>query len=354
MQADFFSWYSSMELNDDQAVRSARWTQVEAAAKAPSRSNLESLTRLAFRTKLSEADAGVIRSMFTTETSAAPGGPELHLLAAATLAAVVKRRDATAAKAAIFVLAASCVGQRELQQPMDLVANAVDALTSLSETARRRPLLELEKPAVPQIDVKALTDAVITPDMPGIHAGLTAMTGALNKALTAIVTRQKVFESAVQEYVRVQDEELDVLWWLHGGHCEVRDIPFHEVPERERPLIFASDLAGLTRVLPGPPAVRSLLSRAGLDDKTKISIPDAVQALPVNLLARFVPEDSISKVSATTTPILDAIRRCQEVDGRDAWAQTWAAVCGLDKDTKLSALKLAEAAYRELLLVKFG
>lgn len=354
MQADFFNWYSSMELSSDEAVRSARWTQVQTAAKAPSRSALESLTRLAFRTKLSDADAGVIRTMFTTETSVAPGDPELHLLSAATLAVMVKRRDATAAKAAIFVLAASCAGQRELQQPMDLVASAVDALISLSETARRRPQLELDKPVVPPIDAKALIDAVTTPDVAGIHAGLTAMTGALNKALTAIVTRQKGFESAVQEYTRVQDEELDVLWWLHGEHCEIRDLPFHDVPKGERPLIFAIELADLTRVLPGPPAVRSLLSRAGLDDKTTMSVPEAVQALPLSLLVRFVPEDSIAKVSVTTTPILDAIRRRQEVDGCEAWAQTWAAVSGLGQDTKLSTLRLAEAAYRELLLVKFG
>ncbi len=354
MQTEFFNWYSSMELNGDESVRSARWAQVQAAAKAPSRTVLESFTRLTFRTKLADADAGIIRTLFTAEGSPAPGDPELHLLAAATLAVLVNRRDATAAKAAMFILAASCAGQRQLQQPMDLVAYAVDALTSLSETVRRRPQLELEKPGNHQVDVKVVTDAVTTPDLAGIHAGLTAVTGAFNKALTAILARQKGFESAVQEYVRVQDEELDVLWWLLGEHCEIRDTPFHNVPEVERPLIFANDLAALTRVLPGPPAIKSLLSRSGINDKTMLSIPEVVQALPVKLLVRFVPEDTLTKVSVVTTPILDAIRRRQEVDGQDAWAQTWAAVCGLNQDTKLPAMRLAEAAYRELLLVKFG
>lgn len=356
MQTKFFSWYSSMELNGDESIRSVRWAQVQAAAKAPSRTVLETLTRLTFRTKVADADAGVIRTLFTAEASPAPGDPELHLLAAATLAVLVKRCDATAAKAAMFIASASCAGQRELQQPMDLVAHAVDALTSLSETVRRRPQLELEleKPVNPQVDAKVVTDAVVTLDMAGIHAGFTAVTGAFNKALTVILKRQKSFESAVQEYVRVQDEELDVLWWLHGEHCEIRETPFHDVPEVERPLIFAKDLAELTRVLPGPPAIKSLLSRSGIDDNAMLSIHDVVQALPVKLLLRFVPDDALGKVSVVTTPILEAIRRRQEVDGRDAWAQTWAAVCGLKQDTKLPALRLAEAAYRELLLVKFG
>ncbi len=354
MQAEFISWYSSMELGGDEASRSARWAQVQAAAKAPSRNALESLTRLAFRTKLPESDAGAIRSLFTTEESPPPGDPELHLLAAATLATLVRRRDALAAKAAMFVVTASCAGQREPQQPIDLVTFARDALTSLSETGRRRPPLELEKPVISQVDVKTITESVTTLDMLGIQAGFSAMAGAVNKALTAVVTRQKGFESAVQEYVRVQDEELDVLWWLHGAHCEICDVPFQDVPEAERPLTLASDLAELTRVVPGPPAVRSLLSRAGIDDKTTLSIPEVVQALPVNLLTRLVPDRVTAKVSVTTTPILEAIRRRQEVGGQDAWAQSWAAVCGLSQDTKLSSLRLAEAAYLELLLVKFG
>ncbi len=354
MQADFYNWYSSMELNGDETTRSARWMQVQAVAKTPTKSTLESLTRLTFRTKLSEYDTSAVRSMFTSDTCRAPGDPELHLLAAATLASIMKRLDATAAKVAIFVLTASCAGQRELHQPMDLVALAADALTHLAETARRRPSLEIEKPVVTQVDVKGLTEAVATPDLEGIHAGLSAMASVVNKALAAIVTRYRGFESAIQEYVRVQDEELDVLWWLHGEHCEISNSSFQEVPDSERPLLFACELAGLTRVLPGPPAVNSLLSRAGLDDKTTITIPEAVQALPVHLLAKVLPEEAIEKVSVTTTPILDAIRRRQEVDGRDAWAQTWAAVCGLGADTELPALRLAEAAYRELLLIKFG
>lgn len=354
MQTEFFSWYGSMELTGEETTRSIRWAQIQAAAKAPSRTVLESLTRLTFRTKISEADAGAIRALFTADAHPAPGDQELHLLAAATLAVIMNRRDTTAAKAATFILAASCAGQRELQQPMDLVAYACDALTFLSETARRRPQLELEKLTNAHVDVKTVTDAAASPDIAGLHAGLTAMTTAFNRALTAIVTRQKGFESAVQEYVRVQDEELDVLWWLHGEHCEIREAHFHDVPEVERPLIFASDLAELTRVLPGPPSVTSLFSRAGIDDKTMLTIPEAVQALPVKLLPRFIRDDSLAKVSVTTTPILDAIRRRQEVDGRDAWAQTWAAVCGLNQDTKLSALRLAEATYRELLLVQFG
>lgn len=354
MQSVFFGWYSSMELNDDESARISRWTQVQAAAKAPSRGTLEALTRLAFRTKLSESEVGGIRSLFTSDAIQAPGDQELRLLAAATLATVLARRDMTAAKAAIFILTASCHGQRELQQPMDLIANAVDTLNLVSETVRRRPQLELERPIVPQLDGKALSDSLTAIDLATVQAVISTLVGNINKTLNAAGNRQKAFESAVQEYVRVQDEELDVLWWLHGKHSEIRNLPFREIPEIERPLVFAGDLAELTRVLPGPLSIRSLLSRAGIDDESTMTIPEAVQALPVGLLPRFVPDHVTSKVSVVTTPTLEAIRRRQEVDGRDAWAQTWAAVCGLDQDKKISMMHLAEAAYRELLLIKFG
>jgi hypothetical protein len=61
----------------------------------------------------------------------------------------------------------------------------------------------------------------------------------------------------------VQDEELNVLWWLHGGHSELAKVPFGELPVAQRPLVLAAELSDLSTILPGPPSLAALLSRAG-------------------------------------------------------------------------------------------
>ncbi len=341
-----------MEFGEDADVRVKRWNGLTAVAKSPSVTTLEALTRLAFRKKLQNmtVDANQLR-----EQLAADGPPlgdeELALMAGAALALILRPMDTTSAKAASLITGASCAGLRRLAQPMDLVGMAKNVQTQLAETFRRRPALEQPKLVNPQLDIQANLDALDVGDITTVHAAIKALVSESSKALKAIAVRQRQFESAVQGYVRVQDEELDILWWLQGEDCLTFGVPFADVPLDHRAIAFAIELAALTKVLPGPTALPALLSRAGVDDNVRLGIPEAIQGIPKEWLAYLVPEERVSKVSAVTTPILEAARRRQEVDGQDTWIAAWATVTGLDQATKLPALRLAESLYCELLQV---
>lgn len=355
MQEKFNVWYSGMEFGENPEVRAQRWAALQAATKSPSMTTLEVLVRLAFRTKMQQlaTDAGQVRSQL------AEGGPalldeEAALLAGVALTIILGEKDATAAKAAALVTGASCAGLRMLKQPMDLVGLAISAQNYLAETARRRPPLEQQKRVNPQIDITANLDALQDGNIATVRSAIEALASASRQTLTAMATRQRSFETAVQGYVKVQDEELDILWWLQGGRCTRFDLPFEEVQAGFRPIVFAVELAALTKVLPGPTALPSLLSRAGVDDAVQLSIPAAVQGLPEEWLGRVLPEDKVGKVSATATPILEAVRRRQEADGQDTWVAVWGTVTGIDPTAQLPARQLAELLYRELLQVVLG
>ncbi|SEA61874.1 hypothetical protein SAMN05421875_1207 [Acidovorax soli] len=180
------------------------------------------------------------------------------------------------------------------------------------------------------------------------------MAQELNKALQDVVSRQKLFEAAVQGYIKVQDEELDVLWWLHGGYSELANLPFGEVSSAQRPLVLAAELSELATVLPGPPSLAALLTRAGVESSAMVSVEVAVNALPLSLLHTLLPESDHPKVSPATTPILEAVRRRLEIDGQDGWTVGWDSVTGLAHKQELSALKFAQSAFLELLLVRLG
>lgn len=352
MQTNFFGWYSSMEFSEDADVRAKRWNGLTAVAKSPSAATLEVLTRLAFRTKLQNmtGEAGQLREQLAAG-SPSLGDEELALMAASALALILKPIDTTSAKAASLITGASCAGLRGLAQPMDLVGMAKNVQTHLAETSRRRPALEQQKLVNPQLDIQANLDALQEGNIATVRAAIDALRSASVKALGAIAARQRMFESAVQGYVRVQDEELDILWWLQGERCLTLEVPFADVPLENRAIAFAIELAALTKVLPGPTSLSSLLSRAGVDDRVQLTIPDAIQGIPKEWLTHLVPEERASKVSVVTTPILEAARRRQEVDGENTWIAAWGTVTGLDQAAKLPALRLAESLYCELLQV---
>jgi hypothetical protein len=355
VQEKFNGWYGGMEFSENAEVRAQRYAAIQAASRSPSMTTLEVLVRLAFRTKMQNlsTEAGQVRNQLA-EAGLAVSDEEAALLAAVTLAMILENQDATAGKAAALVTGAFCAGLRTLRQPMDLVGLAIAAQNYLAETARRRPPLEQQKLINPQIDISAHLNVLQEGNIATVRAAIDALASASRQTLTALATRQRAFETAVQGYVKVQDEELDILWWLQGGRCTRFDQTFEEVRPEFRPIVIAVELAALTKVLPGPTALPSLLSRAGVDDVVQLPIPEMVQGLPHEWLGRVLPEDKVGQVSATTTPILEAVRRRQEVDGQDTWVSAWATVTGVEATASLPARTLAELVYRELLKVSLG
>lgn len=355
MQDQFSSWYASMSFQQDAAFTEKRWTAIKGHVKGVTKTGLTLLARLAFRLKpqMGSPEVAALRQAFAGD-AAQPGDDELIMLSASALAAAMDSdADDMAALAATLVSSMSCGGLRELKQQMDLVGMADNVLHQLSETARRRPSLEQAKLVAPTVDKndEALVQAVNSGELLNVAQALAVAT---NKAISAMARRQREFEAAVQKYVNIQDEELDILWWLEGGHSFDLSLDFSKVTAEHLPLAIARELGNLTKVLPGPPALSSLLSRTGLLDAPLQSIPDAVQGMPLDWLNKAVDGLPNDGISALVTPILFAIQRRHEVHGNDDWIAVWATTTGLPREPVLSPIQFAAAAYREFSLTRLG
>jgi hypothetical protein len=355
MQNQFSSWYTRMSFQQDVALTQKRWKAIEGYVEAVTKANLVLLAKLAFRLRpqMSSPEVAALRQALSGD-AAQPGDEELIMLSASVLAAsMASEVDSIAALAATVVSSTSCGGLRELKQPMDLVGMADNVLRQLSETARRRPSLEQVKLVAPTVDRndEALVQAVNAGSLQDVAQALAAAT---NKAISAIARRQREFEAAVQKYVNIQDEELDILWWLEGGHSFDLSLDFSKVNAELLPLAIARELANLTKVLPGPPALPSLLSRTGLVDAPLQSVPDSVQGMPEEWLTKTVDGLPNDGISALLTPILFAMQRRHEVHGKDDWIAAWGTTTELPREAVLSPIRLAEAAYREFSLTRLG
>jgi hypothetical protein len=344
-----------MSFQQDAALTEKRRKAIEGHVEAVTKSDLALLAKLAFRLKpqMGSPEVAALRQALGND-AAQPGDDELIMLSASALAAAINSdADSIAALAATVVSSMSCSGLRELKQPMDLIGMAENVLRQLSETARRRPSLEQVKLVAPTVDRndEALIQAVNTGALLNVAQALAAAT---NKAISAMARRQRDFEAAVQKYVNIQDEELDILWWLEGGHSFDLSLDFSKVAAEHLPLAIARELGNLTKVLPGPPALSSLLSRTGLLDGPLQSIPDAVQGMPQEWLNKAVEGLPNEGISAPLTPILFAMQRRHEVFGKDDWIAAWSTTTGLPREAVLSPIQLAATAYREFSLTRLG
>ena len=166
---------------------------------------------------------------------------------------------------------------------------------------------------------------------------------ATHVAMAALAKRNAVAVADAGAFIAIQDEELQMLWWLVGERSWDLDRAFTAVPADAQPLIFGKELASLTESPPGPRSVKSLLSRAGLKDRKRLSVSAAVNACPSEWLRPLVAEKDPSPV---IHPIHFAIKRKLETEEDRAWIENWAAVAGVDAGHTLGALAAGTLFYR--------
>nr|WP_255488348.1 GTPase-associated system all-helical protein GASH [Rhodanobacter sp. MP1X3] len=313
------------------------------------------MVRLAFRSRQSASTSELATLKSTLAGEAGPvGEEELNLLAAATLAVILSKADSSAALAATLIRTTHLGGLRVVTQPMDLIGMATNTMRSISDTSRRRQVLKTASSATINFAPVEALEAVKTFDQEHIEKAFVGLVQSTKLVLQTLAKQQLQYEQAVSSYVRIQDEELDMLWWLHGSSSFSMSIPFSEIPALSRPLVLAKELADMTATLPGPLGIQALLSRAGVAADVPVNVQESVQNLAIEWLRTALPEANSPNVSPVTTPIHEAMKRRAEVHGDDSWMGVWASVCDVKSDERLCALSFAELAYYERLLIHGG
>lgn len=357
MTAEFAQWYVDAFM-DDGEVRAHRWKGVVDTAQAANYLMVEILVRYAFATKapadggkneeLSKKHQELLASISGTESPMNPSESrrELQILSAAVLVRLFSRLP----DAAITVLNASCGGKRTVDLPMDLVGLAKKAMVALSQKKQLRPSnkdLEIVSPAF-EFEVSAEAMASMTPEP--WKAQLDSLHEAALEAIGDIVVQQNRITTRLVRQVSLGEEELQMLWWLIGGHSWTLDAPFTDIPALVKPLVFGKELGSLAQIAPGPASIAAILARAGVAGDT-VSVLDVVNAADMQWIKKVTASNRLSPV---TTPLHFALEMRYDIESDDAWLPVWASKSGLPPDTSMSSVQIAELFYREHLFLFVG
>lgn len=354
MHEKFPQWYSSFTIQEDPKKLDLRASAVDEYLADVNIASVESLIRIAFATKKTGADAGgdALRQAFAATDPSFPDSDndrEMQVLAAITLACLMEGDDQESAFAAVAISTTSFGGARTAELPMDLPGLAEATIRRISVENGKRPLLgSLRTPAFQKLDfASAATHAMLSTEA-GWNEAFQAVAAALRKDMTKLRDHQEKVLSAIEKFTLVQDEELQMLWWVVGGHSEIADAPFTSIPTASRPILLAGELSGHTEQLPGPASVRSLLSKGGISNSKKVTVTAALKSA-----FGLLKLDSLDGTSSVTQPLHFGLSRLAEVNGQDGWEANWSAVVGIPADIKLDPLDLAELYFREALLQRF-
>lgn len=351
---DFARWYQSVSLGEDRQRRQLRWNGVQAIVDDADRNTVEALLRLAIGGR-APPDLNQLQSIRESFRNADPefqmGGNEreLQVLAASVLAVLIQGTDSTSSFAALAATTAAFGGARMPDLPMDLAQLAESAISRLADANRVRPNLLALAADSPKFDFESAAQKVRSlPNWDGVADAFELAAEGARGAVRTLSARQNKAIRAFDKFIRIQGEELQMLWWLIGQRSEIYDCGLSDVPVEAQPFVFAAELAAVTEFLPGPRSLRGVLSRAGLPGQGNLQIAAAVNAAKSEWLEALVKNVSPSSVSS---PLHTAIVRQLETGPGQAWVAGWAAVSEVDASFALSPMKLAELFYRERLML---
>lgn len=354
MDTEFAGWYAEVFM-DQGPIRAARWKGVIDTAATADYETVEVLVRYAFATK-APADGGKNETLANKHKTVlanisgdrSPINPtssyrELQVLSAAVLV----RLFSSLPDAAIAVLTASFEGVRKTELPMDLPGLARRALIELSKCKHARPHTKEFEVAAPKVDFEVSQEAMANMSAVQWKNELDRLRDSVRASTRAIVDSQNRTAKTLIRQISLAEEELQMLWWLIGGHSSVANVAFTEVNTALRPLAFGHELGQLTEVSPGPASVAALLSRAGIVNEP-LKVSDVINAADIDWIKDVTKSQRISPI---TTPLHFALEKRAELGSDDAWLPVWAAMTGLPAETSISAVRLAELFYREHLFL---
>jgi hypothetical protein len=352
LYSEFASLYKAADLGDNPEQEKLRFAGLTSAVKKLDREDIEALVRLTFHTKALPSN-DVITGFRQAFKDADKNGydmagnlRELEVLAGIALVAAFRRRDMIAAYAAISVSNAACIGSRTVNLPVNLIGLSEAAILEVAQSTRKRSDLAISSRSDVALDIsKALEALTKQQDFPTIINTINSVTEVTRVAMVKLEEKHGRAVSILSGYLTIQDEELQLLWWLVGERSWDMDKPFDQLGG-SRTLVLAKELAQMTQRIPGPRSIKALLSRAGLRDDKPQTIPTAINACDAGWLGGLVSPDD----SPVTQPLHFGIMRKLETGDDKDWVAGWAGAAGLDAAREFHPIDLALLFYRERLL----
>lgn len=354
MTADFANWYAESFM-DDGAKRDLRWKGVVAVATKADYLTAEVLARLAFQTPvpaagrknemLSETYKKVVSTISGGDATFNPAqsARELQILAAAVLFRLVGNFPA----AALIVATTSFGGNRKPELPMDLSGKAEKALVELSGRKHARAKIDELKLATSDVNFAIAPGALQSMEPAQWKAQFDGLRDATTETINHVIDEQNRVVSLLHRQISLDEEELQMLWWLLGGYSKHLEKPFPEIGAAIKPLVLAYELGEMTVVSPGPVSIRAMLTRAGIGGE-QLKIADVVNAADLDWATTV---SNSKRVSPVTTPLHFALEQRAELGSTEAWQAGWSGLTGLSADAAMPEIKLSELFYREHLII---
>lgn len=346
MYKDFVDWCQQISFCNDENKLQMRWDAIEGlcANLEDNPSNMYALVRMFFGNfGANEEYLETFKKEFRDKDATfryTDNDLEISVLSGCILAYVCLHYEWPEVPATI--LTASACQCRSSQVQINLISIALNSIVESGTKLRER------KPAPKLISV------VSGPKIKSIIQVVSESADPIEQTNKSLLECMKLIQGKLNTSIKdlhnqmmLQDEELQILWWLTGHYSRMWDKSFKDIGKVSMPILLAKEMASLTSTFAEPPSMKSILCELGINDEEELSFIEVVNACELSQLEKMKPKSNVCPV---IFPLHNAIFSSHEMEG-DGWEKAWSRKTDISIDHKVSSYEISTQYYREFKLI---
>lgn len=334
-------WASTVDLRDDTLYKNniKRWELVRAALGT---SLIDDSSEHWFRQAFKARD-----EIF--KMTPGSNDNEISNLAAATLACCLEDdgdSDAARCSLATCILTASFFSARRFFGGANLIQQSDAVLSEFGGRIRARI-----SPASPSMNLSLrkptleLVDNIEHGDLDSYKKAMNGILKELQFLLGSADRNVKEYVEHVDSQTSIQDEELEILWWLFGGKSQILNRPFTEINQFQLIVIAGIEISRKTKIETELPSIKGLLIKLGVDSAEEVSFKSIIESTK-EIADSILTED---RYCPLLTPTLFALSITRE---SSSWQKAWERATGLKVNILSKASDWGVQIYRESLIAE--
>lgn len=354
MHEHFSSWFrtASAQADRDPELLAKRWSGVEAVSNSIKLDDVDELVKKSFGFESSDDFNETFLNLLVESDPAFPTQENdqlLSILAGSAIANVIEEEGEYAEYASMAVVSCHFDGRRECKTTgLPDISRIFLKRQSSQRFTSNHPVTFKAFPFGKR-STEALTALETTPE---IVASIAKSLSSLSAKTSQIANWAK---SATNQ-TKIQQEELNVLWWLLGECSRDMSVHFSDIGVPGCYFVIAKELTDLVTLLPGPVSASAFLKKAigiaGDGGKKDVTILKAVNETSVewksSLLDAFPFEPS-----PEISPCLYGALQSMSSKTPTSWATGFKQSSRVDSKGKLYAYELCQQLFNELMTFRY-
>ncbi len=357
MHENFNNWYREANFQPAAETLQNRWSAIEKLCSRKKDVTTFALELLRVYIGYKPKEETFLESLIASFSEFDPDYPmrrnsyENRILAGISLINLIEKKPTNISQ--LITLAVLCGSfQGRIKHPLkDLYQISKDNLHSISANLRRfhnfqdfdRATLDLNE------FLTQLTTAAESNQIPKLNEPLQTLFSRIIEFANNILDDHK--KSSL--YIQLQQEEIDMLWWLLTKTSREYEKPYTAFSFYTACMLIPKELADLTKVIPGPLAIESLMRRMyevfGDRTKSKITLRKVVNELPKDFTTSLL--DGIDYEFDHLFPLHIALKLSLENGDEKEWSETFDEISKLKSRHPLNPIDISKQFYQERLLL---